>query len=119
MSKDIYTFGEVVFGLREEYLKTQKLLDELKNHIRINGIDQDEEFFRLDKGIRGNNIIRLDIEKKQNDLIKAADFITNGLFSRNEPYQVVKKGEDGYYFSIDDYKTLNPDVHYSINFFVT
>lgn len=117
MSKDTYTFSEVLFGLREEYLKNQELLDELENYISITGDKFDSYGFSLGESLRGYNIIRLDIVKKQSEIKEIIDHISFEVFNRAtycEPFQMVKNGENGQYFGPDDYTCFTPETHYNV-----
>ena len=67
MSKDYYTFKEVVFGLRYAYIENQKMLDQLKTYIKINGENVDKSKIYVDD-IKRVNRITLNIIKKQSDI---------------------------------------------------
>ncbi len=117
MSKETYKFSEVLFGLREEYLENQRMLEHLEDYIQIIGDDYTDYAFSLGQSIRGYNIIRLDIMKKQSELSRMLEYISFEVFSRmpySEPFQMVKEGEDGQYFKVDDYISFIPKTHYDV-----
>ena len=117
MSKETYKFSEVLFGLREEYLENEKLLNQLDDYIEITGDDYIDYDFSLGQSIRGYNIVRLDIMKKQSEISRLLEYISFEVFSRmpySEPFLMVKEGEDGQYFKVDEYLHIKPELHYNV-----
>ena len=76
MGKDCYTYGEVLFGLREEFVKNRILLDELKQYITITNSHYNVRDIVLSTSLEhpALHAIRIDLIKKQKDIKLLHDF---------------------------------------------
>ena len=118
MDKNSYLFSEIIFGLRDEYVKNQKLLNELKKYINIlneNIVDLD---LYLAKDIKNLNIIKLDISKKQTKILEMINYasleVLGGIPQYIELSYVLKKEKNGYFFDLDGKKFLKEPLKYNI-----
>ena len=75
MNKNYYTFGELLFGLRDEYLRTYELLDELKKYICVEGLKDDEFSLTPNENI-STKAIRLNIIRNMNTINKMIERIS-------------------------------------------
>ena len=118
MNNDFYRFSEIVFGLRNEYIKNQKLLEELKQYISVNGENIDKVIISADIDLKGWHMIKLDILKKQSKILKILDYYAYeifGILSQGEPYLKLNKVNNEFEFGIDDYyKLLAQKSNYNV-----
>ena len=86
--KKYYTFGEIILTLREEYNESKKLLEELKNYIKINSYYEDYYFsgtlYYIDefKDYTADNKIILKVEKKRLELLKKIEHLKYTWYSQ-------------------------------------
>lgn len=87
MLKQYYKFGEIILALREEYLESKYLLDELNKYIVV-GPEVNEFFFtgllkNFDSSSQPDNtIIRLYVQKNYPDILKKVEHIKHDWYSK-------------------------------------
>ncbi len=106
MNKESYTFSEIVFGLREEYQKNQKLLEELKKYIIVEGKDNNDYVLKT-KLLKKIKLINLEINNKQSKLMKIIEYILFEYLdiireNNYEPCYITKKDDNKYTFIKDN-----------------
>ena len=112
MSKNYYTYAQILFGLREAYLENQKKLDELKSYIHVLDNNSFELYSYIDefdfkrpekKSFDRANRICFNIIKKQCQLVKIIEYINYrlGKMANDSSIYIINKYDDG--FCIDDY----------------
>ena len=74
MNEDFYRFKEVIFGLRYAYIENQRMLEQLKTYIKINGENIDKSKIYVDE-IKRVNRITLNIIKKQSDISRILRYV--------------------------------------------
>ena len=116
MNKESYTFSEIVFGLREEYQKNQKLLEELKKYIIVEGKNNDDYVLKTEI-LRKIKLISLEINNKQSKLMKIIEYLSFkylGIINDNyyEPCYITKKDDNKYTFIKDN--TVISNKNYNI-----
>lgn len=94
MKKEYYKANEVVFGLRDEYIRIKKRLEILKKYTKLNSKYKDLNFT-----IVGNRII-YDFSCKKKNLFR--------LTQPNIIAEAIEKKEDGYYIG-DTLQIINQD----------
>jgi len=119
MKEESYTFGEVVFGLREEYVKNQKLLNELKKYVKVEGIKDNEWYIygNIDWRYQEKYIaLNIDIVKEQSKLVKMIRYILDEYtvidWGYNNPSYKTEKKDNVYSFKKDN--TVISDKKYNI-----
>lgn len=109
---DTYSFSEILFGLRSEYQKNQKLLDELAKYVEVDYKNMDRFTLTGDSGIYSKGIIRLDVYKKQSRLMNFINYIAFEYLNKSvgETYTIAKRkeGETDYSFDVDNYRIITP-----------
>ncbi len=116
MNKESYTFSEIVFGLRKEYQKNQKLLEELKKYIIVEGKDNNDYVLKTNI-FRNVKLISLEINNKQSKLMKIIEYLSFeylGIINENfyEPRYITKKDDNKYTFIKDN--TVISNKNYNI-----
>lgn len=116
MEKKYYTFYEIVYGLRGEYLKNQELINELESLIDINRNDASSRILlsQSDELLSSDAQIRLLLYKRQKSIIKRLDRLYSNILDDNKcAYLSVEKSKDGGYellpsrYSLDKSGLLN------------
>lgn len=70
MEKFYYNISEIIFGLRDEYIKNQQLLEELKRYVEVSDGKVDKELYCREAFDTCSNEIYARISKRQNELQK-------------------------------------------------
>lgn len=119
MNKDYYNYYEILFSLRKEYLKNQKIINELLSYIRIiNDSYNDYDSNLLFKSNSKNNIdsLLLIVRKKQSNIeqmldslysyivysdpnLKRGNFLYTFHFSCNKYVYLLDYNQDGRYLN--------------------
>ena len=115
MTKNDYTYGEILFSFREEYKKNRDLLNVLKQYISV--VDNSVKDYNYRSNFSG---IYLNIQMKQSMIERAltkitqfmgftpeeADTITYSL-SNGDPIKIIDSEQVGF---IPKYKVSNPEL---------
>ena len=121
--KKYYTFGEMIFALREEYKECKYLLDELNKLVNIEGDIKDSDFLMVIKEPdRENGIIdkglKLCVEKRYLEVFKKIQYLKYNYQYLYRAIFNVEKEENGLYglkykdiFSHNNGKKYIPEVH--------
>ncbi len=117
MNKNTYLFSEIIIGLRDEYLKNQKLLNELDKYIKISDDKMCKYIFCKTSPYSHSNEIFMFILKEQNKLEKILNYIGYRFLSApchyTSPLYLLKKENDMYNFKFVN-NTLPKNNKYNI-----
>ncbi len=98
--KKDYTFGEIILGLRDEYLLYQQKLRELKQFCEMDSRKATDFHFRISKFDKNNPILLCDYLPKQNSLEKIVTDLSKKMgyyiYGRNTVHLVTDNNQ--YYF---------------------
>ena len=104
-----YTFKHVIFGLREEYLKIEKELNELKKYVDVSNEVSDYHFTIVSLMYNDPSVVQLVLNKKQNliEKILVNMGLSTGIY---KAYELTDEVKDTYYYKNKQFCSINnPD----------
>lgn len=102
----IYTFKHVIFGLREEYLKIEKELNELKKYVDVSR-DVSDYHFSIAGGMYNNPCVMQLVLTKRKNLIEKILGKMKLLMGVYKSYELTNEVKNAYYYKNKQFCSIN------------